>query len=223
MLKHLAFVMVAFALAGTPAWAAADDGKATYDLLFKDGTLDDVSKDHVLLYNRVVTNALLPEAAPRDTGEVELSFEDSTPPEASLRFLRAGKHRNLGVFPMSVGNPIIMYFVEATVRDMAEAAGGSPFYIRNRVKEALITPTEVQSGEAMYQGKVVQTKIVTLHPFADDPNRDKMKGFGNLALTVVMSDEVPGWYQKLEATATGSDGPVYSSVMQFEDVEEAPQ
>ncbi|MGY9047384.1 hypothetical protein P775_04660 [Puniceibacterium antarcticum] len=223
MLKHLAYAMVAFALAVTPVLAAAGDGTATYDLLFKEGTLDDVPMDHILLYERSVTNTLLPEAGPRDTGELELSFEETTPPEAALRFLRDGKHRNLGVFPMSVGNPIIMYFVETTVRDMAESAGGSPFYIRNRVKEALITPTEVQTGEAIYQGKTVQTQIVTLHPFAEDPNRDRMQGFGDLALTVTMSDEVPGWYQKLEATATGSDGPVYSSVMAFDKLEEAPQ
>ncbi|WP_146591100.1 hypothetical protein [Puniceibacterium confluentis] len=226
MLKYLACAAVALALTGLPASAANDgsaDGTATYDLLFKEGTLNTVGMDQKLLYERTVTNTLVTDAAARDTGEIELSFEDSTPPQASLRFLRGEKHRNLGVFPRSVGNPIIMYFVETTVRDMAESAGGSPFYIRNRVKEALVTPTEVQAGEATFQGRSVKTQVVTLHPFADDPNQDRMKGFGDLALTITMSDEVPGWYQSLEATASGADGPVYSSLMRFEAMEESGQ
>ncbi len=222
MLRYLACAIVAVGLAGTPA-LAANDGTATYDLLFKPGTLDEVPMDQMLLYERTVTNALVPDAGMRDSGEIELSFEDTTPPQAGLRFLRGGKHRNLGSFPMSVGNPIIMYFVETIVRDMAESAGGSPFYIRNRVKDALVTPSEVQNGEAMYDGKTIRTKTVTLHPFVDDPNRDRMMGFGDLALSVTMSDEVPGWYHSLEANVPGTDGPVYKSVMQFEEIEETPQ
>ncbi len=222
MFKHMACALVACTLAGTPA-IAANEGTATYDLLFKPGTLDDFGMDNMLLYERTVTNTLVPDAALRDTGEIELSFEETTPPQAGLRFLQGGKHRNLGTFPMSVGNPIIMYFVETVVRDMAEAAGGSPFYIRNRVKEALVTPTDVQTGEAMYQGNSIETQTVTLRPFANDPNSDRMKGFGDLALTVTMSDDVPGWYETLEANVPGTDGPVYSSVMRFEELEEAPQ
>ena len=222
MARLLAIAVLALGLAGAPV-LAANDGTAAYDLLFRNGTLDEVPADQVLVYDRMVANTLAPDAAMRDTGEIELSFVESTPPQASLRFLRDGKHRNLGAFPKSVGNPIIMYFVETVVRDMAESAGGSPFYIRNRVKDALVAPTEVETGEAVVDGKTVATQVVTLHPFKDDPNRDRMQGFADLALTVTMSDAVPGWYQTLEATAPGTEAPVYRSVMRFDEVEEAPQ
>lgn len=201
--------------------AAQADGAATYDLLFRDGTLDSVSKDVMLHYERDVTNALVTEAGPRDTGDVTLSFEGGEPLQVSLLFERDGKHRNLGTFPASVGNPIIMYFVETVVRDMAESAGGSPFYIRNRVKEALITPTDVIEGEAQFGDRIVSTQTVVLHPFAEDPNRDKMKGFGDLALSVTMSDAVPGWYLTLSAAAQGAEAPVYSSVLSFSELEES--
>ena len=141
---------------------------------------------------------------------------------ATLEFRQDGKHRNLGSFPASVGNPMIMVFYESVIRDMAETAGGSPFYIRNRVKEALVQPAEIETGEAEFAGETVATRTVTLRPFLDDPNRDRMMGFGDLELRVTMSDAVPGWYLSLVAEAPGAQGTEegYVSALRFEQVTE---
>lgn len=212
MLKLLGTVIVAALMSSAPAWAEMS-GTETYDLLFKNGTLDEVSKDATLVYGRTVSSALKPEMDMRDTGDVLLSFEQADAPMANLRFEQDGKYRNLGAFPASVGNPMIMYFVETMSRDMGEAAGGSLFYIRNRIKDALITPNEAVSGEAEFNGKTIPTTTVTLRPFEGDPNATAMKGFGALEMIVTMSEEVPGWYYKLHAKA-----PVYDSVLMFKDV-----
>ncbi len=199
--------LVALALAG-PVQAADPVDTAAYDLLFKGGTLDRFETGDVLTYRREVQNRLVPGAAERDTGEIELTLAGGTPPAAQLEFRQGEKHRALGAFPASVGNPVIMYFVETVVRDMAESAGGSPFYIRNRVKEALVSPAEITRSD----GEVT----VVMHPFEGDPNAERMQGFGGLALTVVMSEEVPGWYRSLRAEA----GEAYGSEMVFEGVAE---
>ena len=205
------------------AMAETVHGEKTYDLLFRNGTLDSVSRDAALTYRRDVTNALKPEAADRDTGAIALTFDESgQAPVALLEFRQDGKHRGLGKFPASVGNPMIMYFYESVVRDMAESAGGSPFYIRNRVKEALIQPSEVIEGQAQLDGETVPTRTIRLKPFADDPNREQMMGFGDLELAVTMSEEVPGWYLSLSAEAPGSEGPVYASTITFDALEDQP-
>ncbi|NIY99214.1 hypothetical protein HC022_24280, partial [Salipiger sp. HF18] len=120
----------------------------------------------------------------------------------------------------SVGNPMIMYFYESVIRDMAETVGGSPFYIRNRVKEALVQPAEIVTGEASFGGSEVPTQTVILRPFEGDPNAGKMQGFGGLELSVTMSEEVPGWYLSLVATAPGADGApgAYVSELRFDTV-----
>lgn len=210
MIRNMVFSLC-LALSPLAASAQDADGQQTYDLLFRDGTLDAVPRDGTLVYSRAVTNKLKPEAAQRDTGDVALSFDAGDAPLAFLEFRQDGKYRRLGQFPASVGNPMIMYFYETTIRDMAEAAGGSPYYIRNRVKEALIQPSEIEEGEAVVNGKTVQTKVIRLFPFKDDPNKDRMQGFGDLELRVTMSDDVPGWYALLEATA----GSVYQSRVAF--------
>ncbi len=218
MKKLLTASLVAALIAGVVS-ATPLAGDKTYDLLFRNGTLDEVSRNAELVYARTVSNTLKPEAADRDTGQVALSFSEGQSTMALLEFRQDGKYRKLGTFPASVGNPMIMFFYETVVRDMAEAAGGSPYYIRNRVKDSLIQTSDIVEGEAEVDGRMVPTKTIRLYPFLNDPNRDRMKGFGDLELRVTMSDDVPGWYMSLVAEAAG--GEVYRSELLFDRVDEA--
>ncbi len=206
-------VLAALLCLSLPVAAAVPEAAATSGLLFREGPLHGTGRAAVLGYSREVTNAANPEAAARDTGEVAISFDAAM---ANLQFEQGGKHRGLGSFPASVGNPMIMVFYESVIRDMAETAGGSPFYIRNRVKEALMQPAEITRGEARLGDATVPVQTVTLRPFADDPNRDRMQGFGDLELRVTMSDAVPGWYLSLVAEAPGAAG--YLSELRFDGV-----
>ena len=220
--------MVRFQVLRTPvfglfaAWlillGATAPGRAAevYDLLFKTGTLDSLSRTSVLDYERRVSARDNEKLAARGTGTISLSFapEDM----AELKFRQGDKYRTVGSFPATVGNPMIMYFVETVVRDMAGTAGGSPFYIRNRVKEALVKKVPVLDETIRIDGRDVPAQTVTLHPFENDPNRDRMHGFEDLALTITMSDGVPGWYYALKAEAGAGrtsgnkeEAPVYSN------------
>ena len=209
--------VAAFAL---PLGAETIGAEESYDLLFKNGTLDAVDRDSGLEYRREVTSELVPEAEDRDTGDIQLAFLETEPAAVALSLHQDGKERGLGTFPASVGNPIIMYFYETTVRDMAEAAGGSPFYIRNRVKDALTQPAEIEKGSETFEGREIETTRITLRPFENDPNRGRMQGFGDLTLSVTMSDEVPGWYLGLEASVPGDEAPIYHSTLTFDGVAE---
>ena len=58
-----------------------------------------------------------------------------------------GEDAPVGTFPPAWPNPVLLYFLETTVRAMAEATGGSPFYIRNRIREALAAAGSALEGE----------------------------------------------------------------------------
>lgn len=209
-----------------PASAEALEGTETYNLLFREGTLDTLPGGAALTYRREVENRLSAEAAAAATGLIGMSVEETegAPRLAKLEFRQENKHRNMGTFPASVGNPMIMVFYESVIRDMSQNAGGSVFYIRNRVKDALVQDSEAVEGEAMLEGEAVETRTVRLMPFAGDPNRDRMQGWGDLMLEVTMSDSVPGWYLSFLAEVPGADGaPLYRSTMTFDGLEEAAQ
>lgn len=221
-MKVISIFLMAGLLSVSPAAASPLGGQETYDLLFRNGTLDTFDRASELLYEREVTNTLKPEAAERDTGAIALSIGDTTPALAHLEFRQDDKYRGLGRFPASVGNPMIMFFYETVVRDMAETLGGSPSYIRNRVKESLIQPSDLQIGEAVFDGETIETRTVQILPFENDPNKARMFGFGDMVLTVTMSEAVPGWYVSLLAEVPGEGGgPVYRSELRFDRLEDA--
>lgn len=205
------------------AMAQTASAAETYDLLFRTGTLDGISRETALTYERKVSARANEEVAARENGTVRLVFVPDN--MAELTFRQGDRHRTIGAFPANVGNPMILYFVESIVRDMAATSGGSPFYIRNRIKAALEQKNPVREETIETGNGSLEATIVTLRPFADDPNRDRMTGFGDLVLTVTMSDQVPGWYYELradtippeEASGDTDEAPVYANFIRFQE------
>lgn len=127
----------------------------------------------------------------------EITDPSDGQPLLEIRETADGDSRVQGRFPVSSGDPVVVFFLENTARDMAMLTGGSPFYIRNRIKEAL-----ADAGPAVTDADGV---TVELRPFAGDPNGDRMKGFETLRLQFVMA---PDPAQPIRALVAETDGPV---------------
>ena len=108
-----------------------------------------------------------------------------------------GKVQPIAAFPASGPNPVLLYFLETTARGMAAATGGSPFYIRNRIREALAA---APLGPADAPGEVV------LRPFAADPNRARMGAFADLALRLRFDPDRPDRILELSADTPDAAG-----------------
>ncbi|MDF3855880.1 hypothetical protein ACDP63_12700 [Paracoccus sp. P2] len=114
-----------------------------------------------------VTLAAVPDAA---DGQPALELTEQT----------ARITRRIGPFPVSGGDPALIFFLETTARDMAALTGGSPFYIRNRLKDALF-----RGGEVRREGGAT---VAVFAPFAQDENRGRMAGFDTLELRFTLGD-----------------------------------
>jgi hypothetical protein len=135
-----------------------------------------------------------------------MTVEDVADGRVRLEVVAAGEMRlvreeggeavPLGTFPSGAANPLLLYFLETTVRAMAEATGGSPYYIRNRIREALVA-----SDLGSVQGEAV------LAPFTHDANRDRMGAFGSLVIRLRFDPAEPSRILELSAdTAAGDAG-----------------
>ncbi len=200
-------LVLALALAGTAAVA----GEAQ-DRLFALGALKDVPTGNTLVYDFTREGAFPDDKLGKVThGEARLSLVAGAEPEAraAVVLLRDDEKlvANFDPFPGDAGNPIFMVFMEETVATMAKLTGGSSFYIRNRMREALgaqdaVTPTDVSFG-----GETLPGQTLTFQPFLNDKNAAKMgAAFQALTITFVMSDEVPGEFVRMEAVAPGAEG-----------------
>lgn len=208
--------------------AALSSGFAagTHELLFREGTLDTISGKATLEYRRDVSAPGSRPLQHKNTGLISLILTSDD--MAELHFGAQGDRRRVGAFPASVGNPLIMYFLETVVRDLSGLAGGSPYYMRNRIKAELLKEHPVQQVAVQLGDRQVEAQSVVLYPFRDDPASDRMRGIETLALSVTVSGEVPGWYYALKAETTEERGtrsalpdtlPAYSSTILFQGLE----
>lgn len=127
-----------------------------------------------------------------------------------LTLAEAGKSRDVASFPAQGANPILLFFLENVVRNVAARTGGSPYYIRNRLRDVLVAA----DLDASQNGRLV----IRLHPFATDPNRARLGAFAELTLTLALDPARPGRLLDLKAdTGAAPDG--YSESMVLIEVE----
>ena len=200
------------------ALAAPVGAGEAQDQLFARGVLDGVETGERLVYAFEREGA----AAAAAGGQIELALAAGADGrEAVLRFEAAAGGGRFEPFSASGGNPVFLAFLEQTVRAMAEATGGSPFYIRNRIRDAFARDVVGESVEAMVAGRAVPATTFAFRPFADDPNRARMGAFAELELRFTLSEAVPGRFIALEAVAQPRDGqPALRQSVTFDRLEE---
>jgi hypothetical protein len=116
-----------------------------------------------------------------------------------------GQPRRLETFRGVPGNPLLMVFLESTVRAVNAATGGSPFYLRNRIKEALrdrlvSRPMILARGNAR-----LPARELSVRPFEGDENADRLGAFADLELRFVVAEEAPGMLIAMIAETGGTD------------------
>lgn len=169
------------------------------DSLFAEGIFASLTVGQEIRYAHVRSGPDAPEFRPVVGGSMVLGRPTDGAANLSLTLVADGRSRSLADFPVEGGNPVLLVFLESVASSMATLTGGSPFYIRNRIKDALRAggaPTEVSEA---YAGGTVVAQAVILRPFEADPNRDRMGDFAELTLRFVVSPTVPGHLVSLSA------------------------
>lgn len=138
----------------------------------------------------------LPVPGPVIDGMAVLSLD---PAEGLVLSLADQEHpeQSAADFPPGSPNPVLMFFLENVVRNMAAQTGGSPFYIRNRIRDALAAETGPAPGGGVQR--------ITLHPFAGDANAARMGDFAGLTVTLAYDPDRPD--RLVELLADTGDGP----------------
>ena len=187
------------ALALTLGLALAAPGQAgeAADLVFADRAPWDVGANG-LVWHLTRELPAVPDLTPSGEGTVTLSAgtdPSDGKPTVQLQEETPSRSRRIGPFPTSGGDPVVLYFLESTSRDMAALTGGSPYYIRNRIKDALFRGGEVRRANGV--------TTVEFAPFANDPNAARMWGFDTLSMRLVMGDDPRQPIRELVAETAG--------------------
>ncbi len=169
------------------------------DSLFAEGVFLTLRDGEEIRYTHVRSGPDAPEFRPLVGESIVVTRSLDGGPSLSLSLVGDGRARSLADFPVEGGNPVLLVFLESVSRSMATLTGGSPFYIRNRIKDALRAGGSATEVSEVYAGATVEAAVVALYPFQSDPNQDRMGGFAGLTVRFVVSPSVPGRFLSLSA------------------------
>jgi len=198
-----------------PQMALAD--RAT-DLVFSNGVLGNIPQNKTVLYKHLRLGPEGSEFHSIADGQVSLAIVPSQigGNEVILEMLDSGQLRNRTQFPADAGNPIVMAFLESNLRSMAQITGGSPFYLRNRIKESLRSGGQIEPVKIAIDGVPIDAMKITFMPFINDKNAARMGDFAKLELVFVVSDSVPGGFILFSANTPETDGQrIYQESMRY--------
>lgn len=94
--------------------------------------------------------------------------------------------RTLAEFPSTAPHPVLLMFLENVMRSVSQETGGSPHYIRNRMRQTL-GAAEVQDGS------------LRLAPFANDAEKTRLGAFAGLEIEVRWQERTPAFLTSLSA------------------------
>jgi hypothetical protein len=178
-------------------------------LLFETPALVGVATGTTLVYRleRTVAQSgagLLPSMS---TVELSLQPDATGEREAKVELVTDERRQPAGPFPSVIGNPVVLVLLERDVGEMSRLLRGSPFYIRNRIREALGETTLAEPARFTFQGREVEGWRVAVSPFAQDPNRAKFREYAAKRYEFTLSDAVPGALYELRMVTPNGDGP----------------
>lgn len=205
--KVLSFSTILFGLAFANT-AIAGEPETVSSLLFDKPYLTSVKPDTTLVYDfkRISSDEKKYGQALSDTIRLDVlkDEKDSTKRTAHLHIYSGPQARNIGPIPQTSGNPAIMILLEQDTYDFKRHLGGIPAYFRNKIRKAMRDDAKIEQIRIKHDGHEVSGHKITLVPFKNDPNMQRVPEYQNTIYEFIVSDEVPGGIVSISSTIPGS-------------------
>lgn len=120
------------------------------------------------------------------------------------------RSRKLEIGPIAAreANPILLIFFQRDATQMSNGTGGSQHYFRNAIRRTLQTadPASVRETTITFDGESLPAREISFRPFADDPNRARLREFAGKTYRFVVSAGVPGGIYEMQSETPAGNG-----------------
>lgn len=220
MIKRRQVLFAGLAMLSTAAFAGTPTGT---EILFGSASFDDVKAGTTLSYtHKRSADEKIPVRAISDGHIVVNRIDNEDGADKTIVRLKQGEgKRQLEHLPADRGNPIFVVFLESSVSSVTFATKGSPFYIRNRIKDAFASGGEVSSGTVEVDGEEIDATHIDYRPFKGDRNAERMgAAFENLLVRFTLSDDVPGHFVEMTTVAKIDETVFFIEEVRFDATEQ---
>lgn len=184
---------------------AAGEQKAA-PILFETRQLDLINKDAEVTYRfekKGSDERLVGKDYADDIRLSVKSVDDKGARHVVFKIFTGENARDPQDWPDLTINPLFIWYLDRAVSTFNSLAGGSQMYLKHKIRESLAS-AEAEPIKIDYDGKQVDAFKVAIAPFAEDPSASKMQGFHKSVFTIIVSNQVPGYFVDLESNYVSS-------------------
>lgn len=190
---------VATLLFGDPQWGKAPAGSTiTY------------------AYSKKTTDAKL---GPSFDGKIKLklgSGDDADSRTAEVRMFSGANARPAGPFRSDKQNPVLLLVFEENVQELSKIFKANPRYLKNAIRKAWRDDAKIENTSIDVDGRTVPGTRITVAPFINDAEKEKMLGLDGMTYTVEIADSTPGSISNIQIQAPANGAPKFSEMLHYE-------
>ncbi len=164
----------------------------------------------------------------RKSGTLEKGFSDSVDIDITAgadgskngtgRFFSGSRRIPYPPVEHAEGNPVLLYFLEREIREMARLTSGQPNYFRKRIRMALAEAAVIEPATVRFNGRSFPARRITITPYQGDPNRSRFEKLAAKRYVFTISDQIPGVIYQIRgevpaAGASKQSAPVLDEVL----------
>lgn len=169
-------------------------------LLFQTNHFDNVKKPTKVSYT-YRQEAAAPDAFTDEASVDILQHNTDGTASVTAHFLSGAREIPIPPIEHAQGNPVILGFLERDIAEMKRLTGGATGYFRKRIRLALAAPNiGMKKVEVVYDGHQVAAQEITIHPYVDDPLKDRFAKLAEKGYVFIISDAVPGSLYRVYTT-----------------------
>lgn len=173
-------------------------------LLFMSPQLKDLPSPSRLHYAFLKAGTL--EKGFSDTVDVDITDQPDGSRKGAVRFFSGTRQIRYPDVEHAEGNPVLLFYLEREIREMARLTGGQPNHFRQRIRTALAESAQVKEIDIRYGGQTVTAQQITISPYGADPNRGRFEQLAGKQYVFTLSEKVPGSVYELRGFVPAASG-----------------
>lgn len=189
---------VATLLFGAPQWDKAPVGtklRYSFEKTTTDTSLGTPFKDYVVLT-----------LGPGDTAASR---------STDMQLFSGANRKPAGPFRSDEQNPLLLVILENNVQELSTLFKANPRYLKNAIRKAWRDNAKIEPAQDEIAGKPVAVTRITVTPFANDLEADRMKGLQTLNYVVDISNDVPGTLAAIDIRAASQGKTLFSETLRY--------
>lgn len=135
---------------------------------------------------------------------------------AEVKMFSGANAKPAGPFTSEAQNPILLLVLEENVQEMSKLFKANPRYLKNAIRKAWRDDAKIVDAPVQVDGKSVPGTTITVTPFANDPEKDRMMGLEGITYVVQIADSVPGNIAKIDIHAPATGTSMFSETLTYQ-------